>query len=478
MSAFETRGVVEGFYGRAYDEGERLALIDEIGERGMNAYLYAPKDDPLQRERWREPYPDRDLERFAQWISRGEAVGVRVGFALSPGLSIHYSAREDVELLCAKFTRFLELGCRFFSLQLDDVPSTLQHDDDRAAFETLADAHVSLAHAVANAIGEASTLWIAPTDYAGTGGSPYLETLGAELDPRIEVAWTGRTVVSPTVTADEARERARCLRRRILLWDNYPVTDGPMRPMLHLGPYTGRSADLVESVSGVMLNPMEFPRASRTALFTACDFLADPAAYDPEASFVRATRDVGAGAPRAFADFATAHRFSPLAPDDRDRELEACFRAFRDADDDQHDARLTELDRAVARREAAAQALRDELDDRALLAEIEPWIESYACECQRMRIAVDLHLAFTRAQSAMDRFLAFSRFEGRLTHLITHRKASYGPRRVLYPQLRNHEDEGARFGDDPALFEAHCLADDFLHHAEQVAANALGAKRY
>ncbi|MDP6979805.1 MAG: beta-N-acetylglucosaminidase domain-containing protein [Myxococcota bacterium] len=477
MNEFSLRGVVEGFYGPSYEEDDRMAVIEAIGRRGMNAYLYAPKDDPLQREHWREPYPESNLERFARWIERGEAVGVRVGFAVSPGLSIRYAVEDDVATLCSKFARFHEIGCRFFSLQLDDVPSTLQHAEDRVAFESLASAHVALAHAVAETVGEESALWLVPTDYAGTGHSPYLETLGSELDSRIEVAWTGRTVVSPTIRVEEARERAELLKRRIVVWDNYPVTDGAMRPMLHLGPYVGRPPQLIEHVSGVLLNPMEHPRASLPALLTAADYLTDPAGYVAEGSLTRAIEQVGAGAPEALTLFAAAHCVSPLAPDERDRELEDGFHAFRDADDANRPERLDELDRLLALREAVPKALRDRLADRALLAEIEPWLESFSTECLRMRIAVDFHRALGDAESAMERFLAFSRFEGRLTHLITGKHTSFGPRRVLYPQLRNHEDDRARFGDDPSLFIDHCLADAFVKHAEATGAQALGAVR-
>lgn len=478
MSAFEHRGVVEGFYGTAYDEAERLSLIDEIGARGMNLYLHAPKDDPLQRERWRAPYPAEDLARFARWIEHAEAAGVRLGFALSPGLSIEYASEEDAALLCEKFVRFHDIGCRFFSLQLDDIPSLLQHPGDLERFESLAHAHVALAHRVIERLGESSTLWLVPTDYAGCGATPYLETIGERLDSVVEVAWTGRTVVSPTLEAGEATERARALRRRILLWDNYPVTDGPMRPMLHLGPYTGRGAGLAESLSGVLLNPMELPRASRPALFSACDFLCDPDHYDADRSFEGAIREVGRGAEEALLVFAGAHRTSPLAPSDRDRELEARFHAFRDADAAGRSSAHRELERAVARREAACETLRSDLSDRALLDELAPWLESFAAECHRMRIAVDFHAAMARAENAMDRFAAFSRFEGRLTHLATHPKASFGPRRVLYPQLDNHEDKTTAFGDDPALFVDRCLADEIVRHAEAVGANELGARRF
>jgi hyaluronoglucosaminidase len=64
--------------------------------------VYAPKDDPLQRARWREPHPDAQVREFRELVAVGEACGVQVGFALSPGLSIFYAEARDRAAVCAK----------------------------------------------------------------------------------------------------------------------------------------------------------------------------------------------------------------------------------------------------------------------------------------------------------------------------------------------------------------------------------------
>ncbi|HEY4397239.1 MAG TPA: beta-N-acetylglucosaminidase domain-containing protein, partial [Acidimicrobiia bacterium] len=45
------RGVIEGFYGRPWSLTDRLEMIEFLAERGMNAYVYAPKSDPKHRDR-------------------------------------------------------------------------------------------------------------------------------------------------------------------------------------------------------------------------------------------------------------------------------------------------------------------------------------------------------------------------------------------------------------------------------------------
>jgi hyaluronoglucosaminidase len=471
---FRHRGIVEGFYGRPWAHADRLWWIERLAELGMNTYVVAPKDDALQRERWREAYPADELARFAELAARGRERGVVLGSALSPGLSIRYSDAADVAALVEKLTGFVRLGARFVALCLDDVPTELAHAEDRAAFGSLADAHVTLAHAVRNALPPEVTLWLVPTDYAGNEASAYGEELGARLAPEIEVGWTGRTTLPATVRRDEAAARAGLFRRKLLLWDNVPVSDGPMRRMLHLTPYRGREAGLEASLSGVLLNPMQHARASYVAVAGAAAWLADPTRFDAETAWRGAVRTLGAGAPEAFETFALAHRFSSLAPDERDPALEAAWQALRRGRSFSVTNRLREL---VTARVAAGDALRSGLEDRRLLAELEPWLAGHERESRRIAAALDLLDALAVPGSSLDKCLAFVRYEGRLTLDAPAATTHYGPRRVLYPQLAGLSRGDAHFGSEPALFRERCLADEIVAFVEEAALAALGGSR-
>jgi hyaluronoglucosaminidase len=473
-SPFRHRGIVEGFYGRPWAHADRLWWIDRLAELGMNRYVIAPKDDPLQRERWREAVPPDELERFAELARRGQAKGVALGCALSPGLSIRYSDAGDVATLVAKLRRFTSLDSRFVALCLDDVPTQLAHAEDRAAFASLAAAHVALAHAVKDALAPDVTLWLVPTDYAGNEASDYSEELGGALAAEIEVGWTGRTTIPPTITAAEGRDRAALLRRKLLLWDNTPASDGPMRTMLHLAPYAGRAAGLADSLSGVLLNPMQQARASYVTVAGAAAYLADPARFDAETAWRAAVRALGAGAEAAFETFAAAHRFSPLTPSDRDPELESAWHASRRG---RSFSVTNELRSLLDTRIAAGDALRSGLDDRRLLAELEPWLAGHEREARRMRAALDLLEALAGPADSLEKCLAWIRCEGRLTLNAPAATTSYGPRRVLYPQLAGLSRGSAHFASDPALFRDRCLADEIVSFAEDVALAALGPRR-
>ena len=86
----------------------------------MTDYLYAPKDDPLHRERWREPYDADVLARLRP--ARRRRHRSRVGFAISPGLSIDYGSATDRADLAAKVDQVVALGITTRRPALDDIP--------------------------------------------------------------------------------------------------------------------------------------------------------------------------------------------------------------------------------------------------------------------------------------------------------------------------------------------------------------------
>ena len=121
-SPFVVRGVIEGFYGRPWTHEQRLDLIPFLADHGMNTFAYGPKDDPLLRHEWREPYSGPELERLNELVGACREVHVDFMFCLSPGLSMRYSSEGDRRALVAKYASIGTLGVTSFGLLLDDIP--------------------------------------------------------------------------------------------------------------------------------------------------------------------------------------------------------------------------------------------------------------------------------------------------------------------------------------------------------------------
>jgi len=321
-SPFAIRGVIEGFYGRLWSRTERERMIDFLGRHGYNLYVYAPKSDPLHRNRWQEPYLSEELAYFAALDRRCREQSIQFVFGLSP-LKLHYSDDGEMGALFAKLEAVYRLGVRSFMLLLDDMPDRFHYADDEARFGTVADAHVWLNNTVLarlEAWGGVEHYLFCPTEYCGEGRSPYLERLGEGLRPEVHVLWTGPEVCSPRLTTADARVISETLRRPVLYWDNYPVNDLEMRWRPHIRPIRGRDADLGTVALGIVANAALQPEACKIPLHTYARYMADPAGYEPEAAWEQALLEVcgNEADARAVAVLADLARWSHL---ERGRQL-------------------------------------------------------------------------------------------------------------------------------------------------------------
>ena len=316
-SPFAVRGVIEGFYGRPWTHQQRLGIIDFIGQRDMNLFMYGPKDDPLVRRDWRLAYDGPARARLQELVDRCHTSGMALAWCVSPGLSIEYSDEADLTALESKIASVAALGVTTFGLLLDDIPRTLQHAGDRAAFADLVAAHVHVVRRVYAALAPEARLIVCPTVYWGSGTEPYLADLANGIDPRIGIFWTGRAICSATLDLADAEVFSDTTHRQVTYWDNYPVNDVAMTYELHIGPYQGRDPQLWRAADGIVANAMELFESSRIPIATIADYLRAPEAYDPEASWRQALLDVvGEADVEAFALFADNVRGSCLSADD------------------------------------------------------------------------------------------------------------------------------------------------------------------
>jgi hyaluronoglucosaminidase len=277
------KGVIEGFYGRPWSHAERLDLIGFCGAERFDTWVHAPKDDPYHRTRWREQYPEPELEQLAELVAACGRNGVEFAYAVAPGLDVDHSDERELETLCAKCDQLRSIGVRTFQLLWDDI----EPGSSGAA-------HAGFTNRFRAEYLDGAPLVVCPMGYAGVGRTPYRDAFGGELDDGALVYWTGPEVVSRAIARAELDEAADAFGHELLIWDNYPVNDfEPDR--LFLGPLRGRDAALFDGpCAGLVANAMLQAVPSKLALATVADFLRDPAGYDPDSSFARARATYGA----------------------------------------------------------------------------------------------------------------------------------------------------------------------------------------
>ncbi|KAM3173757.1 hypothetical protein ACTXT7_011936 [Hymenolepis weldensis] len=69
---------------------------------GMNAYLYAPKDEAKHRISWRQTYNEKEVESMKSLITAARDHNICFIFAISPGNDIAFSDAADAKALQAR----------------------------------------------------------------------------------------------------------------------------------------------------------------------------------------------------------------------------------------------------------------------------------------------------------------------------------------------------------------------------------------
>jgi len=295
---FQRRGIVEGFFGPPWSMPHRAALFEFGQKKGMNTYLYAPKDDPYHREHWEKPYPEPQWKELLHLIGEAAKHNVDFVYGFHPGKGLHFSAAEPAGWLLNKAKGLYEAGVRIFAVLFDDIPSHLEFPEDKKLFDgSLAKAEglwlKKILDEQPNSWNEVEW-WICPSYYTedpllarnfGAFEPSFLETLGEHLPETVSCLWTGPSVVSESISLAHIGKVKEALHHRLILWDNYPVNDLTMSMEMHLSPLTGRDPRLPEQVYGYMNNPLLQETLSFIPLATCFDYAANPASYDPEASW-------------------------------------------------------------------------------------------------------------------------------------------------------------------------------------------------
>jgi hyaluronoglucosaminidase len=285
-------GIVEGYYGRPWSWEARTETAAFLADHGYGFFIYAPKADAYLRRRWREPHPRDEAESLRAFAVRCAALGVDFGVGLSP-LELYRNFNAEAKAaLAGKLAQLDDLGTRHLAILFDDM---------RGDLPRLAASQAEILHWIGERT-RATTLIVCPTYYSddpaldrffGARPDRYLEDLGQALDASIQVFWTGPEVCSRELRPGHLARVAEQLRRKPLLWDNYPVNDGPrMSPFLHLRAFTGRSAANAAHVVGHAVNPALQPVLTRIPALTLPEAYALGESYDYRVAFEQAAMRV------------------------------------------------------------------------------------------------------------------------------------------------------------------------------------------
>lgn len=285
-------GIIEGYFGRAWSWKCRASVVERLAPSGFSFFHYAPKIDNKLRRDWRQLH-DRDaateIARFREFCQNH---GVRFGVGITPyGTQLEFddAARKAMK---AKLAQFDSWG-------IDDL--AILFDDMRGDLPDLAVRQAEVARFIFDH-SKAGRFFFCPSYYSfdpkldavfGQRPERYLEVLGQMLDPAVAIYWSGEEVCSPEIGAAHLQDVAGIIGRKVALWDNYPVNDGPrMSQYLHLRAFTGRASNIGSEISHHAINPASQPILGCIPAMTLAMLYAQGGQYRYSAAFMDAATAV------------------------------------------------------------------------------------------------------------------------------------------------------------------------------------------
>jgi hypothetical protein len=274
-------GVIEGFFGPQWSLPARESYASFLAKTGGTFYIYAPKQDPQLRKKWREEWSPDYLSGLNHLKEVFHQSHIKFGVGLSPfGLGTILS-NEDKKLLRSKMKLLSELRIDLLGLFFDDMPT----NDHLAATQVEA----------LNFIRESFSgkIIFCPSYYTpdpildkvfGPRPANYLQEIGDNISLDVSIAWTGPKVISPELPQDHLEETTEVLKRQPFLWENIFANDGPKNcKFLKLKEFSGRSSKTPSSIEGMGLNLMNQPELSKILFLSAKKVLLD--GKDPKDAF-------------------------------------------------------------------------------------------------------------------------------------------------------------------------------------------------
>ncbi|MDR0304876.1 MAG: beta-N-acetylglucosaminidase domain-containing protein [Chitinispirillales bacterium] len=244
-------GYIEGFYGRIFDWNTRKKIVKNVFDKGMNTYLYAPKEDRRHRVYWKEDYPAEEKKMFDEIMDFANKRNCEFIPAIAPGLSYDYD--DDYVFIKKKIIFFENAGAKSFALTMDDI-SVISPNPQK----NLGVLHAELLKKIKDDFAGLQILFC-PTVYANDlvndkNCAEYLESLQKNIPENILLLWTGDSTISKEINKKSLSHAINLFEKNIVIWDNfYSIDYAPNR--IFVGNYENRDREFCEkSCAGLLLN--------------------------------------------------------------------------------------------------------------------------------------------------------------------------------------------------------------------------------
>lgn len=378
------RGFIEGYYGIPWSHQDRQSLMEFGGQFKMNTYIFAPKDDPYHNQKWRELYPEKELNMLKEMVNKGKETKVEFTWAIHPLMNdaINFknetNYQKDLKDVENKLDQLYNIGVRQFGISADDISGSFNPEHHR---RLLTDVYNWL-----QTKEEKTELIFVPTIYNTdflNWGSGYLTTLTKDLPKDIHIMWTGEVVLGRVEqkTIDKFKKLTEHNNDggfNPFFWLNWPVNDINNKRLI-MSPATVVDNN-VTNLDGVVTNPMQQAEASKVSLFSIADYAWNTKAFDSDKSWADSFKYIDAAANEELKEIAKhlcdpSNEFQVLPESE---EFTGIFKEFERCNEEGKDISQV-ADLLIQKYQTiinSVDGFKAKADNKKLVSEMEPWLNS------------------------------------------------------------------------------------------------------
>lgn len=282
-SLLKKSGVIEGFYGIPWSFEQRKSIIESLSFLGLGRYIYAPKDDPYHNIKWRELYPEKELNDLKSLVEIANEKEVDFVWAIHPGQNLisFEDYDNEIEKLYKKYDQLHQIGVKSFALCMDDIDRDLAYEDRENHLKLVTDIIKFISNYENNRL-----LFVHPWyngDWIDEKGQEYFDIF-SEVE-NLDIMWTGYNVVVPLTSKSNAYFKT-LTNKDPDIWFNWPVNDY-RRSEIYMEVFEYYDSTDI-NFNSIYLNPMNQAELSKLSIYQVRDYLENPQNYDPFKSFEKA----------------------------------------------------------------------------------------------------------------------------------------------------------------------------------------------
>lgn len=260
-------GVIEGFFGPQWPSEARLSYAEFLSRYGGDFYIYAPKQDPYLRKKWREDWTQNYIDHLKSLVQHFHNHKIQIGVGFSPfGLGVTLTTEDRIKLR-EKLGILESINIDLLGLFFDDMPVT----------ENLAATQIETLNVIRERF--KGKIIFCPSYYTpdpildkvfGQRPAHYLADIASGVPGDISIAWTGPKVISPEISAEHLIETTNVLKRKPFLWENLYANDGPKNcKFLKIRPFSGRTKECSLHTEAFGFNMMNQPELSKYVYYSS-----------------------------------------------------------------------------------------------------------------------------------------------------------------------------------------------------------------